>query len=168
MKRLQIGTVARAHGVRGWVRVRVESDALLELDRVFVGDPGDAAHAGAARAIEDAQPERGDVLLKLAGVDDREAADALRGQPLYADRDALPAPADDELYVADLIGCRVVDAAGRELGRVASTFHSGAHEILVVQGGAREVLIPLVAPIVTRVDLAGGRIECDPPEGLID
>ena len=159
MTKLQIGRVARAHGVRGFVRVNGGA-AALGLDAVTIG--------GALRTIESAQPAPGGVLLKLVGVDDRDQAEALRGEPVWADRALLPPPAADELYVADLIGLPVFDAAGRELGRVASTFDSGAHEILVVKNGAREFLLPLIAPIVTGVDLERGRIDCDPPEGLIE
>ena len=156
---LQIGRVARAHGLRGLVRVNGGA-AALELDHVTIG--------GARREIESAQPVPGGVLLKLAGIGDRDQADALRGEPVWADRAQLPPPADDELFVADLIGLAVFDAAGHELGRVSASFDSGAHEILVVRNGTREFLLPLIAPIVTGVDLERGRIDCDPPEGLIE
>ena len=158
-EKLQIGTVTRAHGLRGLVRVRASSEALLELDRVFL--------RGREVKLLRVVPERGEFLVQLEGVTDRDQAEALRGAALEVERGNLPQPADDELYVADLIGCRVVDARGAELGEVAETFDSGAHEILVVRG-AREFMLPFIDEFVTAVDLEARRITCDPPPGLID
>jgi len=159
MSRLVVGTVSRAHGVRGLVRV-VGSDALLTLSRVWIG--------GREFAVEHVTPERGDALLQLRGVGDRDAAEALRGQRVEALKEDLPAPGDDEIYAADLVGCAVFDVAGARLGEVRSSFPGGGHEVLEVAGGAREFLLPLVDAIVKEVDIAGRRIVCDPPEGLID
>jgi 16S rRNA processing protein RimM len=158
-ERVQLGTVVRAHGVGGLVRVR-GSAALAAMRRLFVG--------GRPFAVEALQRERGDFLVRLEGVGDRDAAEALRGAPVEVEREALPPPAADELYVADLIGCAVVDASGARLGEVAETFDSGAQEVLVVRGGAAEFMLPFVDGIVTAVDLEARRIVCDPPEGLID
>jgi 16S rRNA processing protein RimM len=158
---VQVGFVLRAHGIRGVVRVRASGDALGALERVRVG----------ARdfAIVDSQRERDDWLVKLAGVDDRNAAEALKGQPVLVERALLPPPTEGEIYAADLVGCRVFDAAGRELGEVRSSFDSGAHEVLEIKGSdGRELMIPLVDGIVTSVDVAARRIDCDPPPGLID
>jgi 16S rRNA processing protein RimM len=157
---VKIGYVVRAHGVRGGLRVRCDGDAILALERVLVD--------GREYVIEHVQPERGEFLLQLGGVRDRDAAEALRGRTLAAHRAQLPPPAEDELYVADLVGCEVLDGAGARLGEVKDTFHSGAHEILLVSDGAREFMLPFVAPIVTAVDVGARRIVCDPPEGLID
>jgi 16S rRNA processing protein RimM len=162
-EKLQIGIVTRPHGVRGLVRVRA-SEQLLGLPRVWL--------RGREVRLVRVQPEREEFLVELEGMHDRDAAEALRGAALEVERDALPPPDDDELYVADLIGCRVVDARGAELGEVVETFDSGAHEVLVVRGsresGAREFMLPLVDAIVTHVDLDARRITCDPPPGLID
>jgi 16S rRNA processing protein RimM len=159
MEKLEIGTVVRAHGVRGLVRVRATSDALLELERVFID--------GREVQVERVQPERDDFLVQLAGVTDRDQAEAMRGKTLEALRADLPALAADELYVADLVGCQVYDLAGVQLGEVSETFPGGGHEVLVVKG-AREFMLPWVSPIVTEVDVAARRITCDPPAGLID
>jgi 16S rRNA processing protein RimM len=155
-ERVPIGYVVRAHGVRGALRVRSEGDALERLRRVFVD--------GREMEIAGVQRERGDFLVRLVGVDNRDQAQKLRGAALMAARSDLPAAREDEVYVFDLIGCSVFDADGRPLGEVTDVFHSGAHETLVVG----ELLIPFVDAIVKSVDLANRRIVCDPPEGLLE
>ena len=158
--KLVIGSVLRAHGVRGMLRVRATSDALLELERVFIG--------GREYAVERAQPERGDFLVQLAGVTDRDQADALHGQPIEALKEDLPALEDGEVYAADLVGCQVFDVAGTRLGEVTGSFPAGGSEVLEVKDGAREFMLPLVEPIVREIDVAARKIVCDPPEGLVD
>lgn len=160
MTRLGIGTILRAHGVRGWLRVRATTDAITTLDHVFVG--------GRTYAVLQAQAERGDFLLQLEGVTSREQASALRGQPVEAERDLLTPPAAGEVYAADIIGCAVFDVGGARLGEVAQTFPGGGHEVLVVKSDAREFMLPLVWPLVQTVDVAARRIVCDPPPGLIN
>jgi len=157
---VQIGYVVRAHGVRGLVRVRA-GDSLVSLERVFVG--------GEERRVLGVRRERGDYLVELEGVGDRAGADTLRGALIEVEREALPPPEAGELYVADLVGCGVVDLGGTVLGVVSEVFHSGAHEVLVVarQGGTQSY-IPFVEPIIREVDLEGWRIVCDPPEGLVE
>jgi 16S rRNA processing protein RimM len=156
--RLKIGTILRAHGVKGWLRVR-GSPAIVSLRRVFID--------GRAHRVLQSQTERDDFLLQLEGVGDRDEADLFRGADVEAEQEDLPALADGEVYVADLIGCRVFDAAGRELGEVTGSFPGGGHEVLEVKG-EREFMLPLVPAIVTELDVKNRRIVCDPPEGLIE
>jgi 16S rRNA processing protein RimM len=156
---LQIGFVLRAHGVRGMLRVRSDGGALPELERLIID--------GRAYAVARVQPERGDWLVQLEGVTDREQADALRGKPIEALRADLPPLAAGETYAADLIGCLVLDAAGQRLGEVIGSFPSGAHEVLEVRG-EREFLLPLAPGIVVSVDVDARTIVCDPPPGLIN
>jgi 16S rRNA processing protein RimM len=141
------------------VRVRA-TDAILELDHVLVD--------GRSYRVLSVQRERDEFLLALEGVVDRDEADALRGSRLAVERAELPPLAECEVYVADLVGCQVVDRDGRSLGVVVSTFPSGAHELLRVVGEDTDFLLPLVEPIVHEVDLEGRRIVCDPPPGLLE
>jgi 16S rRNA processing protein RimM len=156
---VEIGFVVRAHGLRGVVRAR-GGEALATVDRVWLGER-DYRLLHAAR-------DKDEWLLTLDGVDTREAAEALRGASIAVVRGAVPL-ADDELLVADLIGCTLFDVAGRALGEVTGSFDSGAHEVLEVRAAdGNEFMVPFVAPIITAVDVAARRIDCDPPPGLID
>lgn len=158
---LHLGTIVGPHGVRGAVRVRC-----------FTEDPMDIAAYGpltdrsGRRRLElrVIGPARAGVLVKIAGVEDRDAAEALRGLDLFVPRSALP-PLDDEeeFYQADLIGLEVTGPQGEALGRVAEVLDYGAGPILSVRGPAGELLLPFTREVVPVVDLAAGRLQAVPP-----
>lgn len=154
-----MGRVAAPFGVKGWIRVQPYSEdpgTLMEFASWRVGR-GEAQGDFAVEAIQD----HGNALVaKLAGVDDRDAAYALRGREVSVARDALPEPADGEYYWSDLVGLRAINREGVTLGTVDSLMETGAHDVLVVKG-RREHLIPFVAAVIGRVDLEGGTIEVD-------
>ncbi len=157
---LDVGFVVRAHGIRGAVRVRSSSPALGAVAQLLLD--------GRPYRVARAQRDKDDWLLTLEGVADRDAAEALRGARVAVDRDAVPV-GEGELLVADLVGCKVFDVAGQELGEVTGSFDSGAHEVLEVRrADGHEFMLPLVDAIVTAVDVAARRITCDPPPGLVD
>ena len=149
----------RPHGVRGVVRVRASAD-LGAADALWLGDE--------RFAVRHASRDKQDWLVTLDGVGDRDAADALRGRVVRLPRAAIVV-ADDELLVAELVGCKVFDVAGTALGEVTGSFDSGAHEVLEIRradGG--EFMLPLVGAFIVSVDTDGKRIVCDPPPGLVN
>ncbi len=159
MNRLQIGYVARAHGVRGELRVHLHAAAsttLFDVDRVWIG--GREVAVGAAR------PTTGAVLLTVEGIEDRDAADALRGQPVEVLRDDVPLEAG-EFFLADLPGYEVVTESGEAWGRVAEV-QTGPQDLLVIRDGAVERMLPVVPEFIVSVDPAARRIVVAPPEGL--
>jgi len=154
-----MGRVAAPFGIKGWVKVQPYSedpDALADFESWRVGHDGQQVHY----TVEAVQDHGNALVAKLAGIDDRDAAYALRGQEVSVPRSALPAPEENAFYWSDLIGLTAVNREGIELGRVDSLMETGAHDILVVRG-KRQHLIPFVAAFVGRVDLAGGTIEVD-------
>jgi len=158
-ERIDVGFVLRAHGVRGVVRVRGAA-ALGGADAIWLD--------GERFAVRHASRDKDEWLMTLEGVATREAAEALRGRQVALPRDAVPV-ADDELLVADLVGCTVVDVAGTTLGEVTGSFDSGAHEVLEVRAAdGREFMLPLVDAFVRDVDLDAKMIVCDPPPGLVN
>jgi 16S rRNA processing protein RimM len=158
-ERIDVGFVLRAHGVRGVVRVRGPAE-LSAVDAVWLD--------GERFVVRHASRDKDEWLLTLDGVATREAAEALRGRQLALPRDAVPV-GDDELLVADLVGCTVVDMAGKTLGEVTGSFDSGAHEVLEVRApDGKEFMLPLVDAFVTHVDLEARIITCDPPPGLVN
>lgn len=146
-----LGAILRPHGLRGELAIRIfnpESQLLAPGKSIWV-----AAPSGVASWMEVVEVGRN--LLKLKGLAGRNAADALRGAELIIDRSELPPPKADEVYVHDLIGCRVVDAKDKEIGIFRGIRVSGRQEYFVIDG-AREVLLPAEAPVVDAVD-AGRR-----------
>ena len=169
---LTVGRVVKAHGVGGEVVVEVRTDDPDSRFAEGASLRGKPRGGGAERryTVEVARPHGGRLLVRLAGVADREAADALRGVVFVVDSTELP-PIDDpdEFYDYQLEGLRVRTAHGREVGTVAEVLHTAAGELLAVRAGSgTEVLVPFVSAIVTSISLPEKMIKIDPPEGLLE
>ncbi len=154
-----MGRIAAPFGVKGWVKVQPfceDPDTLAELESWRIGRG--ATHK--AYVVEAVQDHANAMVAKLAGIDDRDAAYALRGQEISMARSELPPPEENEYYWSDLIGLTAINREGIELGKVDSLMETGAQDVLVIKG-AREHLVPFIAQFVGKVDLAGGTIEVD-------
>ena len=164
-----VGRVLRPHGLHGEVVVETRTD---NPERFAPGARLDAGPAGELE-VAAARPHRGALLVRFAGVDDRDAADALRGRELAVPAEAVPEAPEGTYYHFQLLGCRVVDAADGELGEVVDLAEDGGGLILVVEGeapggGLRRVPVPFVAALLRRVDVEGKEIEVELPEGLVE
>ncbi|MBO0854740.1 MAG: ribosome maturation factor RimM, partial [Nocardia sp.] len=163
----------KSHGVRGELVVEVRTD---EPDLRFA--PGSRLRGRAPKSetsteytVESAREHSGRLLVRLDGIADRDAADALRGIIFLIDSEDLPASADpDEFYDHELEGLRVRLTDGTEVGAVTEVLHSAAGELLSIRAASdgREILVPFVAAIVPTVSVAEGLIVIDPPDGLLD
>jgi 16S rRNA processing protein RimM len=150
-----MGRVAGAYGVRGWLKVAPQGGAqhtLPECGEWWIG--------GKTYFVEGAKAHAGAVVAKLAGIDTREQALALRGEPVAVAREALPQPEEGRYYLADLVGLAVVNERGAALGVVRRLFSNGAHDVMEV-AGEKTRLLPWVPAVVKRVDIAGGRIDVE-------
>ncbi|MCW5604863.1 MAG: ribosome maturation factor RimM [Burkholderiales bacterium] len=156
-----MGRVAAPFGVKGWIKVQPYTAApqnLLAYHTWWLGRDGDWQ----AHTIDKAQSSGRAVVAKLDVCEDREAALQLRGKQVAVPREALPQAGENEFYWADLIGLRVVNEEVRDLGEVTQILETGANQVLVVQGeGGRERLIPFIADVIGKVDLAAGVIRVD-------
>jgi 16S rRNA processing protein RimM len=147
------GRVGRPHGLDGSFYVLDARPALLLPGaRVRIG--GREAEV-VRRAGTDERP-----IVRLAGVEAREAAEDLRGLELLVPRSAAPPLEDDEWWAEDLVGCRVVDA-GRALGHVARLVALPSCEALEVTGGGEQFLVPLVRDAVRSVDVEAKVVDVD-------
>jgi 16S rRNA processing protein RimM len=169
---LVVGRVVKAHGVTGEIVVEVRTDdpdlRFAPGTRLRAQPRGDAPQT--EYVVESAREHSGRLLVRLAGVTDRNGAEALRGNVFVVDSENLPPIEDpDEFYDHQLEGLRVVTTDGRLVGNVAEVLHTAAGELLSVttETGA-EVLVPFVSAIVTEVSLENQTIEIDPPEGLLE
>jgi len=164
--RILMGIITGAHGVRGLVRVKSFA-AAPEAIAAY----GPLEDEGGERrfALEPVGAVKGVILAKLPGVEDRNAAEKLKGVRLYVKRAALPEPGEEEYYHADLIGLRVWLTDGSELGRVVAVNDYGAGDHLEIAcADGRVVAVPFTRAAVPMVDLMEAKIVIDPPEGLFD
>ena len=168
---LTVGRVVKAHGVTGELVVDVRTD---DPDLRFA--PGSVLRAkGSDRrertyTVDTVRPHGSRLLLRLEGVADRNAADALRGSVFLIDSADLP-PIDEEdtYYDHQLEGLRVRTTAGLEIGTVTEVLHTGAGELLAVKrDDGPELLVPFVSAIVMSVSLEDGVVDIDPPDGLLE
>jgi len=165
-----VGRIAKAHGIRGELAVDVRTDSPEE--RFAVGTAlTTKLRDGSKRelTIAAAREHSGRLLVRFAQVPTRDAAETLRGALLIVDTDDLPPTGDpDEFYDHELAGLRAELADGTVVGKVTDVVHSPAGALLELDIDGREVLVPFVRAIVPTVDVAGGRVVLDPPEGLLD
>jgi 16S rRNA processing protein RimM len=105
------------------------------------------------------------VVTKVEGVDDRAGAEALTGVELYLPRESLPAPEEDEFYIADLIGLRAETPDGAEIGVIVAVRNFGAGDILEIApaAGGETLMFPFTKAVVPTVDLSAGRVVLAPP-----
>ena len=160
--RIEIGFVARAHGIRGEVVMMThdpDSTVLMDVESIWVGD--------VSFAIAKARRANQGFLIALKGVDDRNRAETFKGKAVEIDRELLELDEDDVL-LDDMLGCRVVLADGTDWGVVHAVENGAMQDRLIIHHNGREKMLPLVDAFVTGIDIEQGVIIVDPPEGLPD
>ncbi len=166
-----LGRVVGVHGLRGELRVRLldaDEENLRAAPSVRLAREQGDPKAVEARVRAVGSGRRGELLLALEGVGDRDAALALRGCLVIGRAEHLAPLAPGEYYRYELVGCRVEDGDGRALGIVEGIWPTGAPDVLVVVQGDAERLVPAAPGILRQVDVAERRIVVDVPEGLLD
>jgi len=156
---IQLGFVGAPFGVRGWIKLRSHTDPperLLEHRQLHIGQ----GTVWQSYRIEASGRSGGSLTVKLAGIEDRDQAQALRGAQVCVPRSELPQRDDRDFYRADLIGCEVVNLDGTSLGNVQHFIESPAQVLMVVRG-TREFWIPAVPQHLRRVDLQARRVVVD-------
>lgn len=168
---IEVGRIADAWGVKGWFKVLPYSaspEALFSSKRWYVqpSERGAKTFTGTALlSIRQAKDHSDTVVAWADGIDDRNAAEALRGARIFVPRSSFPSTTDDEYYWVDLIGLAVVNREGVALGQVRELLTTGPQTVLVLEfeqdGKAQERMIPFVSAFVDQVDLAAKRITVD-------
>jgi len=165
MALVRIGRLGRAHGLRG--EIVLEGAALTARELEQVGSFTWRRANGEARSLtlETVRPGTGGMLVRFAGVGNRDQASALTLGELLVEPERLPDPGPGVAYTFQLIGLEVITESGRRLGVLEGIMESGAHPIYVVRG-EKEMLIPATPQVVRRVDLDARRITVALPAGL--
>lgn len=149
---LVVADLGRAHGLRGEVVARLHGlgpEELLRIAHVVLRRPDgreSVVHVKGARA------QGGGVVLAVAEIGDRTAAEDARGGELLVRREDLPELGAREWYLADLVGCEVVEENGRTLGTLEEVLQLPAHDVYVVRGSCGEVLLPATDEVILAVD----------------
>ena len=156
---IRLGEIVKPQGIRGEVKVHTGGDAqrLAQLDTVYLEEG--VGHA--PRRVLKGRAGGGFAFLLLEGVDDRNAAEALRGRAVYARREDAQL-GEDENFVSDLIGLSAVDTQGNALGTLRDVLKPNAVcDVYVFDTPRGELMIPALRRVVAEVDVDGGRIVLD-------
>jgi 16S rRNA processing protein RimM len=159
-----MGRIVAPYGVKGWLKVvpsTAERETLLSHEEWWLRPRGEGSEWRHC-TLEEGRPHGSALIVRIAGLDDRENAAMYSGGDVGIARSALPPAAENEVYWSDLVGLAVWNRQGERLGTVAAVQDFGAHPVLRVEhdeGSPR--LIPFVEAYVDSVDLASGRIEVD-------
>lgn len=158
-----IAAVAGAHGVRGDAKLKAFGDpAALSRYGPLLDEAGEVV-----LTPKGCKPGGGGfVVARLAESFTREQVEALKGTRLHVPRSALPEPAEDEFYYADLLGLAVEDLDGAPLGKVKSVQDFGAGDLLEIEGPEGVWFLPFTKAAVPHVDLKAGKLIADPPEAI--
>ena len=154
-----MGRILGPFGIQGWIKLKT----FTESPDGLAGHPSwwlRTRQGWRSAGLEEFRVRPAAVSAKLEGVDDRDAAEALRGMDVAVTRDDLGEAAQGELYWVDLVGLAVVNLQGESLGQVEELLRTGGSDVLVLRG-ERERLIPFVADFVKSVDREAGRITVD-------
>lgn len=167
-RKVLLGVVVAAHGVRGEVRIRSYCDEPADI--AAYGPLSDEKGGRTFTVRPAGTSTKGDVIARIDGVADRTAAEALRGLRLYAARAQLPPAGPDEWYEDDLIGLAARGSDGRAWGTVQAVHDFGAGTVLELSGGehGRSFMVPFNDATVPAVDVEGGTVTVDPPHGLLE
>jgi 16S rRNA processing protein RimM len=166
---LRVGRVAGAHGLRGALKMRPdnpESDTLEYVSRIFIEQPGGEARE--YRLLRAERVNRATIRVILEGLNDADAAEALRGASISVAKSDLPPKASGEFYHYEAIGCEVATTDGRRLGIIEEVLATGANDVWVVRDGATEVLVPVIENVVKSMDLDARQMVVEAVPGLLD
>lgn len=168
---IEVGRVGEPFGVKGWVNVfphSVTADALLKAKSWWLGlyTADTSASLAAPREFSIAQRKvhSDRLVVHFMGIEERDAAERLKGSTVWVSRSFFPRAAEDEYYWVDLLGCEVINRQSQSLGMVREVVDHGAHPILVIPAtapGADSIMIPFVGVYIDSVDLPAKRILVD-------
>ena len=168
---VEVGRIADAWGIKGWFKVLAYSadpEALFSSKRWYLqpAERGAKTFSGTVKlAIREAKVHSDTVVASAQDVDDRTAAEALKGARIFIPRSSFPTAATDEFYWVDLLGLDVVNREGVALGQIRDLLSTGPQTVLVMEytedGKTLERMIPFVSQFVDGVDIPGRRITVD-------
>ncbi len=166
-RRIFVGEITGAHGIRGDVLIRTYTEAPGAI--ASYGPLTDAT-GQRSFSLRIVRVTRKGIVARINGIDDRNGAEPLRGTKLYIERARLPKTSEAEFYYADLVGLRAVAGDGSVLGKIVSVQNFGAGDLLELkpQDGSETEFIPFEDRFVPSIDLESGTVVINPPTEIAD
>lgn len=162
---IETGKIVNIHGLRGEVKIMPWSDNpefICEFDILYLGKDKKLLQ------IENARVHKNMVLAKFKGIDTPEAANLLRNNIIYIDRNDVELE-EGTYFIQDLIGLKVINAdTNEEYGNVTDVFQTGANDVYEVKNGDKTVLIPAIPDVIVNIDIENSVLMIRPLEGLFD
>ena len=157
---LCIGTITKPQGIRGEVKILPLTDDInrfVRLKKIFFQNGGDYDE----HEVDSARVDDSFAYIKLAGVDDMSAADLLRGKDVFVDRKNAVRLPKGRWFIADLLGCKVQDDAGNEIGVLGDVLQAGGNDVYVVKKGGKTLMFPAIKALLLSVDVENKLIVVD-------
>ena len=157
---LLIGQVLRPQGIKGLVKVRPDTDdpgRFEDLDAVYIKNGNEYVSV----SVDEVSVRDDGVYLRLNGAQTRDEAEKQRNWMLYVDRAHARELAEDETFICDLIGCRVLDTKGNELGKLTDVLQPGGNDVYVFKTPKGEMLLPALKHVIPSVDAEEGIVIVD-------
>lgn len=151
---LAVGRVKAPNGLKGKMWITPLGDTFNQYDRYIIGEKG------SSRKLISFEKRKKGFVLQLEGITDISQVEELQGQNIYVNRELLPETADDEFYWDDLIGMKVVDIKGRQLGEIVSIIPTGSNDVFVVDK-IRQHMIPWTEGVVKEISIETNTMTVD-------
>ena len=164
-----VGRILGAHGRDGGLRVKVASDVpgrFGEGNSLLAAKDGTVSEGQTYQISSSKTTGKGELILMFRGLRDRRQAQQLAGLWLWVPRSEVPSAQEGEYFHYQLIGLKVRTVDGEDLGELAEILETGSNDVYVVAGGDGEILVPALSRVVLEIDIAGGLMVVDLPEGL--
>ncbi len=161
--RTPIGVVRKPHGIKGGLKVTLYSidlEVLQNLEQLFVNTGNEWKEL----TLKNCQGYDDFAILSFNEIPDRTEAELFRDREIFTLQENMPVLGDGEFYIDDLIDCEVFDENNKSLGKVIEILSPAAHDVLLIQQGDSETLIPLVDEWVVEIDIDGRRIHVNSVE----
>ncbi len=161
-----IAKLRKVFGLRGEFKIDSYSRTAEEFETVDDIVMGMTEHSTIPCKIESVKMRGEEICVKLVGIDDKTAADMLRGQFLFVEESKRKKLSDKQFFIDELIGCSVVDERGKVLGLLSSVETSPAHNVYNVRTSAGYVMLPAVPEFIVHIEIEKKKIVVRPPEGM--
>lgn len=165
---ISLGRITKPQGLKGAFRLRafsIESENIISISNLYIKDQSGNINQYTIRKVT---PRKGFFVVELKELDHINQVETMKGWEVFADPDQVAQLDEGDYYWYELIGLQVRTTTGENLGKVTSIIPTGANDVLQVQNGRKEVLIPYIEGVIVEINLESEEILVDPPEGLLD